>query len=105
MTNRHVATPLAAPGTFGLDRRGLPETAFVGLVGPLGPLPPVYTEVALRERRARSPGLSAFLDLFLARATAAFLDADDKYRLPARIARHGIDGGDRITEACAGSPA
>ena len=102
VTNRHVATPLAAPGTFGLDRRGLPETAFVGLVGPLGPLPPVYTEVVLRERRARSPGLSAFLDLFLARATAAFLDADDKYRLPARIARHGIDGGDRITEALRG---
>ncbi|OAS24292.1 type VI secretion system baseplate subunit TssG [Methylobacterium platani] len=99
VTSRHVATPFAAPGTFGLGRRGLPEVAFVGLAGPLGPLPPVYTEVALRERRARSPGLAAFLDLFLARATAAFLDADEKYRLSSRIARRGIDGGDRITEA------
>ncbi|WP_053078579.1 type VI secretion system baseplate subunit TssG [Methylobacterium tarhaniae] len=102
VTNRHVATALAPPGTFGLDRRGLPEAAFIGVAGPLGPLPPVYTEVALHERRARSPGLAAFLDLFLARATLAFLDADEKYRLPARIARRGIDGGDRITEALRG---
>lgn len=99
VTSRHVATPLAPAGQFGLDRRGPPEAAFLGLAGPLGPLPPVYTEVALRERRARSPGLAAFLDLFLARAAAAFLDADEKYRLPARFARHGAGGGDRIGEA------
>ena len=99
VTSRHVATPLAPAGQFGLDRRGPPEAAFLGLAGPLGPLPPVYTEVALRERRARSPGLAAFLDLFLARAGAAFLDADEKYRLPARIARRGPAGSDRIGDA------
>lgn len=103
LTSRHVATPLAPAGQFGLDRRGPPEAAFLGLAGPLGPLPPVYTEVALRERRARSPGLAAFLDLFLARAAAAFLDADEKYRLPARIARPGrrrdTEPVDRIGEA------
>ena len=99
ITSRHVATALAPGGSFGIDREGPPEAAFVGLAGPLGPLPPVYTDVALKERKSRNPGLAGFFDLFVARITAAFLDTSEKYRLPTLIARHGTTGGDRVTAA------
>ncbi|KQP34015.1 hypothetical protein ASF27_00065 [Methylobacterium sp. Leaf102] len=99
LTSRHVATPLVPGGRFGLDRSWIPEIAFVGLAGPLGPLPPIYTEVALKERKARNLGFAAFLDVFVARITTAFLDTSEKYRLPALVARRGSGGANRMTEA------
>ena len=87
LTNRYVATPLQrAPGGREVD------TAFVGLVGPLGPLPPFYTEIALREKKRRSPALRAFLDVFTSRIVPLFVRAFEKYRLPPLIARHGTEG-------------
>ncbi|MEW6436185.1 MAG: type VI secretion system baseplate subunit TssG [Pseudomonadota bacterium] len=87
LTNRFVATALRPA----VKTRAV-ETAFVGLAGPLSPLPPFYTEVALREQRRRNHGMRAFLDLFLARLVDLFVRAFEKYRLPSGVARHGVEG-------------
>lgn len=92
VTNRYVATPLRpAPGGI--------ETAFVGLVGPMTPLPPLYTETALREKKRRSPAMRAFFDVFVTRLVALFVRAFEKYRLPPLVARHGTSGKAQITAA------
>ena len=94
LTNRFVPTPLRqSAGSFSI------ETAFVGLVGPLTPLPPLYTETALREKKRRSPAMRAFLDMFVARIVALFVKAFEKYRLPPLVARHGVSGKAQITAA------
>ena len=94
VTNRYVATPLRqAPGSFSI------ETAFVGLVGPLTPLPPLYTETALREKKRRSPAMRAFLDVFVTRIVSLFVKAFEKYRLPPLVGRHGTSGKAQITAA------
>ena len=92
VTNRHSATPLSRAG------RGIRavDAAFVGLVGLLGPLPPFYTETVLREEKRRSFALRGFLDLFVGRVVSLFVHADEKYRLPAAMARHGAEGGDAV---------
>ncbi|APX11999.1 type VI secretion system baseplate subunit TssG [Tateyamaria omphalii] len=58
------------------------EANFAGLVGPLSPLPPAWTELAAADRRRRAGGLSAFLDLFSARLAILFARAAAKYDLP-----------------------
>jgi type VI secretion system protein ImpH len=102
ITNRHVSAPLA-----GLAER--PEggceidVAFIGLAGPLGPLPPLYTEVALLARKRRARSFAAFLDIFVQRFAELFVRAAEKYRLPARVARDAANrttiGGDGIVAA------
>ena len=87
LTNRFVATALKPSA-----KAHEVEAAFVGLVGPLSPLPPFYTEVVLREQRRRNHGMRAFLDLFLGRIVDLFVYAFEKYRLPSGVARHGVDG-------------
>lgn len=94
VTLRHMATPLARH-----DRSGDVELAFVGLIGPLGPLPPAYTEIAVHARKSRNFALPAFFDVFLSRVAGLFVRAAEKYRLPALVARHGSGGADRITAA------
>ncbi len=94
LTNRFVATPLQrGAGTAEI------ETAFVGLVGLIGPLPPFYTETALREKKRRSHALRGFLDIFLKRIVALFVGAHEKYRLPSLIARQGAEGQHAVTDA------
>ncbi|WP_147108229.1 type VI secretion system baseplate subunit TssG [Tateyamaria sp. syn59] len=58
------------------------EASFAGLVGPLSPLPPAWTELAAADRRRRAGGLSAFLDLFSARLAILFARAAARYDLP-----------------------
>ncbi|PRD41148.1 type VI secretion system baseplate subunit TssG [Phyllobacterium phragmitis] len=84
-----------SPAPLPLDgfRRGeggkaMLRSAFPNLLGPLGALPPSYNELAIREERNRSRGLTAFLDLFGARLTELFVDACEKYRI-ARLLRWG----------------
>ena len=94
LTNRLVATALQrGAGTAEI------ETAFVGLVGLLGPLPPFYTEVALREKKRRSHALRSFLDVFLNRLVSLFVRSHEKYRLPSLVARHGAEGQHAVTDA------
>jgi type VI secretion system protein ImpH len=94
LTNRFVATALKPS-----NKTREVETAFVGLVGPLSPLAPFYTEVVLREQRRRNHSMRAFLDLFLGRIVALFVHAFEKYRLPSGIARHGVDGATPLISA------
>lgn len=56
------------------------STTLATLIGPTGPLPPSFGELAIREARNRSPAFSAFLDLFNSRLVALFADASEKYR-------------------------
>ncbi|WP_052249777.1 type VI secretion system baseplate subunit TssG [Tateyamaria sp. ANG-S1] len=57
------------------------EASFAGLVGPLSPLPPAWTELAAADRRRRAGGLAAFLDLFSSRLAILFARAAAKYDL------------------------
>jgi type VI secretion system protein ImpH len=102
ITNRHVAAPLTGPSPEG-DDDGAIGVAFVALAGPLGPLPPNYTEAALLARKRRSPSLAAFFDIFVQRLAELFVRAAEKYRLPARVARDAAEGAaigsDAIAEA------
>lgn len=94
ITNRFLPTPLR-PSV----RTGEVELGFVGLVGPFGPLPPAYTEIALQEDRRRNGGLRAFFDLFVGRFASLFVGAHEKYRLPPLVARVGVDGMSAVTAA------
>jgi type VI secretion system protein ImpH len=62
------------------------RSALVGLLGPLGSLPPAYNELVMHEERNKARALSAFLDLFSARMAELFVEANEKYRL-ARLLR------------------
>lgn len=68
------------------------RSALVGLLGPLGSLPPAYNEHVMREERNKSRALSGFFDLFSARMAELFVAACEKYRL-ARLLRWGGDAG------------
>jgi type VI secretion system protein ImpH len=67
------------------------RSALVGLLGPLGSLPPAYNELAMQEQRNKARALSAFFDLFSARMAELFVDASEKYRLP-RLLRWSRNG-------------
>ncbi len=57
-------------------------TSFMGLIGPLGALPTVYTEELIRlKEQARKPALE-FLNLFHHRLISFFYRAWEKYNLP-----------------------
>ncbi len=63
---------------------------FIGMTGPLGVLPRLYT-VAIQDRaRVRDATLRDFLDIFNHRVTSLFYRAWTKYRLPVRY-EHGMD--------------
>jgi type VI secretion system protein ImpH len=102
ITNRHVAAPLTGLSQEG-DGDGAIDVAFVALAGPLGPLPPSYTEAALLARKRRSPSLAAFLDIFVQRLGELFVRAAEKYRLPARVHRDAADGTQAGGDAIAAS--
>lgn len=94
VTNRFLPTPLRSSVPAGEI-----ELGFVGLVGPFGPLPPAYTEIALREDRRRNGGLRAFFDIFVGRLASLFVRAHEKYRLPPLVSRVGVDGTSAVTAA------
>jgi type VI secretion system protein ImpH len=63
---------------------------FIGMTGPMGVLPRLYT-VAIQDRaRIRDTTLRDFLDIFNHRVTSLFYRAWTKYRLPVRYQR-GMD--------------
>lgn len=71
--------------------------AFLGLTGPLGVLPQMFSELVIRAERARNRSLGAFHDLFVHRLASLFLRAAGKYRHSALVqADHGA-GGDAIS--------
>jgi type VI secretion system protein ImpH len=102
ITNRHVAAPLAGLSQEGEGDDAI-DVAFVALAGPLGPLPPSYTEAALLARKRRSFSLAAFFDIFVQRLAELFVRAAEKYRLPARVSRDAAKGAQAGSDAIAAS--
>lgn len=69
----------AIRGATETDQAVVLDTSIVGLFGPLSPLPPVYNEIAARDRRRRAGGLAAFVDAFTDRLTHLFVATVEKY--------------------------
>ena len=78
--------PLAAIRADGTGVTAV-RTAFLGLTGPLGVLPQVYSELVARADRLRNRAVAAFLDVFNHRLTSLFLRASEKYRLGLQVQR------------------
>jgi type VI secretion system protein ImpH len=66
--------------------------AFMGLTGPLGVLPNVYTELLIERLRRKDRALHDFLDLFNHRFISFFYRAWEKYRFPVAYDRDRGDG-------------
>lgn len=60
---------------------------FMGLTGPQGALPLVYSELVLERMYARDKGLRDFLDIFNHRIISHFYQAWEKYRFPVGFER------------------
>jgi type VI secretion system protein ImpH len=68
---------------------------FMGLTGPQGVLPYVYTQLVTQRLQAKDTALAAFLDLFHHRIISLFFRAWEKHRFTRRFER---DGSDPLTE-------
>jgi type VI secretion system protein ImpH len=68
---------------------------FMGLTGPMGVLPHVYTELILSRVRTRDRALADFLDIFNHRLISLFYQAWEKYRSAVAYER---DGRDRVSK-------
>jgi len=68
---------------------------FMGLTGPMGVLPRVYTELILSRVRSRDRTLADFFDLFNHRMISLFYHAWEKYRSSVAYER---DGEDRVSK-------
>jgi type VI secretion system protein ImpH len=68
------------------------EVAFMGLTGPLGVLPNVYTELLIERLRRKDRALHDFLDLFNHRFISFFYRAWEKYRFPVAYERAPGEG-------------
>jgi type VI secretion system protein ImpH len=68
------------------------EVAFMGLTGPLGVLPNVYTELLIERLRRKDRALHDFLDLFNHRFISFFYRAWEKYRFPVAYERARGEG-------------
>jgi len=75
----------------------IPEMAvnFIGLTGPMGVLPKVYTELIQLRTRARDRTLADFFDIFNHRTTSLFYLAWEKHRSAVAYER---DGQDRVSK-------
>ena len=67
------------------------RAAFLGLTGPLGVLPQVYSEMIHTAGRLRNAAFPAFFDLFTHRLATLFLRASEKYRLSLLVQRSLVD--------------
>ncbi|MGH9559367.1 MAG: type VI secretion system baseplate subunit TssG [Bryobacteraceae bacterium] len=70
---------------------GAPKMAvnFLGLTGPSGVLPHLYTLLVIERRWARDRGLEEFLDIFHHRIVSLYFQARRKYRVAATYAGEG----------------
>ena len=68
---------------------------FMGLTGPMGVLPRVYTELIMSRLRARDRTLADFFDIFNHRMISLFYQAWEKYRSSVAYER---DGEDRLSK-------
>lgn len=73
--------------------------AFLGLTGPLGVLPQMFSELVIRAERARNRSLGAFHDVFVHRLASLFLRASGKYRHPALVQADRGAGTDPVSGA------
>lgn len=89
--------PLASVETRG--GRTVLRQAFLGLTGPLGVLPQVFSEWVIRADRARNRSVSAFHDLFVHRLASLFLRAAGKYRHPVLVQADYGRGRDPVSQA------
>ena len=64
---------------------------FMGLTGPSGVLPLVYTELVVQRMRERDHTMAAFLDIFNHRMISFFYHAWEKYRFPVGYQRSRDD--------------
>jgi len=74
------------------------QVNFMGLTGPVGVLPYVYTELVNERLRAKDRVLKDFLDIFHHRAISLFWRAWEKYRFPVAWER---DQKDRVSQLLA----
>ena len=77
-------------------------TPVIGLAGPTGVLPRLYTDLLIQTLRNRSPALANFLRMLAQRFVGMFADAGIKYRLNRSVetaAGAGIAEPDRLSEA------
>jgi type VI secretion system protein ImpH len=65
--------------------------SFMGLTGPLGPLPHQYTELVMDRARYRDTALWSFLDIFNHRLISLFYRVWEKYHFPVSYERTGED--------------
>jgi type VI secretion system protein ImpH len=99
----HVAIDFPASAVYDLDAEKTPPrmvTPFIGLVGPLGALPTIYTENLVGPLRKHRGPVVSFLDLFHHRLVSLFYRAWQKYNLPALWESGGAArevGSDRFT--------
>jgi type VI secretion system protein ImpH len=77
------------------DQPAAMQVNFMGLTGPSGVLPYVYTQAVTQRLAAKDKALAAFLDLFHHRIISLFFRAWEKHRFTRRFER---DGSDPLTE-------
>ena len=83
----HLTLAFPASSVHHLDRAAEADgplamtVSFMGLTGPMGVLPQVYTELLLERRRSGDRTAGAFLDLFNHRMVSLFFRAWEKYRV------------------------
>ena len=93
------------------DEIPLMTVNFMGLTGPMGVLPYVYSELIAARARNRDRSMAAFFDIFNHRIISLFYRAWEKYRSPVAYERDGedrllaiLDGGDRYRNSRAAEP-
>lgn len=92
------------PASVGADDEGPPPrltTTFIGLVGPMGVLPTVYTEELIGPLSKRRAPAIEFLNLFHHRAVSLFYRAWEKYDLPTCWDRARAPGAEPADDAFA----
>jgi len=92
----NAATAFDAPIVKAVGTGPLEMTVnFMGLTGPEGVLPNVYTELVMERNRFKDTAPAAFLDIFNHRLVSLFYRAFEKYRFHIGYERNGAD---RLTE-------
>lgn len=92
-THPGLAYPASEIQELDLDEDGPARMRvnFMGLTGPVGVLPYVYSQLVLERLAERDHALAAFLDMFHHRAVSLFYTAWEKHRFGERHARDGQD--------------